>query len=242
MKLYQTIKIGTSHPTFCEDFCLLQKIDTNWTVAAVMDGCTNAKDSHFASTLMAKALKRVVQTLPYVAVSNIDLQTVSTKELGIGILRQFFEQFKQIKSILLLDKYELVSTLSFSVIHSQRKEAFIVVVGDGLIAVNGDIHSFEQDNQPNYLAYHLDKSFEAWFYNETQHFLFEQVQDLALATDGIITFDGNKKVAIDVVSYLLVNQDFSDNEQMLHKKCVLLEQKHDLLPIDDLAVVRIILN
>ncbi|MCP4441265.1 MAG: protein phosphatase 2C domain-containing protein [Aureispira sp.] len=242
MKLYKTIKIGSSHPTFCEDFCLLQKIDTDWTIAAVMDGCTNAQDSHFASTLMAKVLKRVVQTLPYLAVSSVDLHDITTKELGIEIAQQFFKQFKQLKSILLLDKYELVSTLSFAVLHGTRKEAFVTVVGDGLIAVNGDIHSFEQNNQPNYLAYHLDKSFEAWFYNETEHFLFENVQDLALATDGIITFNGQKEPDFDPAQYLLINTDFAEIEQMLHKKCVLLEQEHGLLPIDDLAIVRVILD
>jgi hypothetical protein len=59
MKIYPLLRKGEMHPVFCEDFLVNLDIDHYFYMGAVLDGCSPATDSHFASTLLGKILKKI---------------------------------------------------------------------------------------------------------------------------------------------------------------------------------------
>jgi hypothetical protein len=36
----------------------------------------------------------------------------------------------------------------------------VMVIGDGLVSIDGQLTEYEQDNRPDYLGYHLGEDFE----------------------------------------------------------------------------------
>ena len=59
MNIYSTIRIGDYHQNNCEDHLYINEYGKNMILCAVMDGCTTALESHFASTLVGKILKKI---------------------------------------------------------------------------------------------------------------------------------------------------------------------------------------
>lgn len=70
MKIYATLQIGDFHLNHCEDYFFIENIGTNRLLMAVMDGCTMARDSYFASTLVARILKKICITQGYLELYN----------------------------------------------------------------------------------------------------------------------------------------------------------------------------
>ncbi len=107
---------------------------------------------------------------------------------------------------------------------------------------------YEQDNKPDYLGYHLEESFDEWFAAQHQRLSLKNIQDLSISTDGIFTFslfDNHLYDAIEEkewVDFLLRNRKWEENENMLHRKLVELENNFGLKPTDDLSIVRIIME
>jgi hypothetical protein len=52
MKIFKALQIGHYHQNNCEDYLFTGTIGKDKLVCAVMDGCTNATDSYFISTLV----------------------------------------------------------------------------------------------------------------------------------------------------------------------------------------------
>ena len=59
MKIYSAIQIGDYHQNNCEDHLYVGEYGKNKMLCAVIDGCTTALESHFASTLVGKILKKI---------------------------------------------------------------------------------------------------------------------------------------------------------------------------------------
>lgn len=248
MKIYTHLQLGDFHPTFCEDFLFHTAINEQYYLAAVMDGCSTAKDSHFASVLFAKLLSKIVRLLPYQPIlkSRIDLKNTSVKQLVTYILQEFFKALATIKNTLLLDTEELLSTLILLVYHQQEREVFVVVLGDGVVVIDGEVMEIEQNNRPAYPAFYLGQlDLEQLDFELLKARIFHQqaVRDVSIATDGVTSFvpvvASSKQPLIDPVIYLLVDDSFLESELMLHKKCLILERDFGLKASDDLGVFRI---
>ncbi|MEL6697808.1 MAG: hypothetical protein AAFP89_16320 [Bacteroidota bacterium] len=54
MQIHQTVRLGHFHPVYCEDALWTDEIQDEIYLAAVMDGCTMGKESHFAASLVVK--------------------------------------------------------------------------------------------------------------------------------------------------------------------------------------------
>lgn len=248
MKIYTHLQLGDFHPTFCEDFLFHTDIDEQYHLAAVMDGCSTAKDSHFASVLFAKLLSKIVRLLPYQPIlkSKIDLKNTSVKKLATYILQEFFKALATTKNTLLLDTEELLSTLILLVYHQQEREVFMVALGDGVVVINGEVMEIEQNNRPAYPAFYLGQmDLEQLDFDLLKARVFHQkgVRDVSIATDGVTSFVPvvalPKPPTIDPLTYLLIDDSFLESELMLHKKCLILERDLGLKASDDLGIVRI---
>lgn len=242
MNVYSTLQIGDYHINHCEDDLLIKKIGSEKIVCAVMDGCSTAMDSHFASTLTGKILRKIIIEMGYKALYDKDKQNLD-EELK-EIVKGLFEELKFVKNHLMLDEKELLATLILLVYDITADEGLVLAVGDGVVCINGNITEFDRNNKPDYLAYHLHENFEDWYSAQSQKIFFDGMNDVSIATDGISSFlkikknDSDEK--INFTEYLMIDHQNSDTEEMLNRKLKQLEHQYGVKPTDDLAIIRMI--
>lgn len=245
--IIQTIlKRGSDHHNFCQDFLSIGEND-KYVYLAVFDGCSGGIYSHFASALFGKAFKDVVLNFP----ASSETQETNAKLMVYMISRKVSE----VKQILKLNVSELLSTMIFCSIDKQTKECKIYAFGDGFISVDGHdivikntrfIEKENGENMPDYIAYDLDliesyADFEYWWSTKSDKYSFENVQNISIASDGILTFKKFKQEGeeIDAINYLIHDEKFIDNKIMLERKCNILANKHFMTHTDDLSIIRV---
>lgn len=243
MKIYEFSTIGAFHVDHNEDAKVVEELAAQYLLIAVMDGCSSGKESHFASTLIAKVLRKIAKELSYRAFA--EKQERELKAYQEEVIRRLFEDLKVLKDRLYLGMEELLSTLVLGLLDLNGQSAEIIAIGDGLVYCDGKAYEFEQGDKPDYLGYHLNEDFEEWFRTQTQRLSLEQFSDLSISTDGIFTFkhfDGGEYPSLsasDIIDGLLVDDQWQDYEMMLKKKVLELEREYGLSPSDDLAIIRI---
>lgn len=243
MNIYSVLQIGDYHINYCEDFLITKKIGSDRILCAVMDGCSTAMESHFASTLFGKVLRKICIEKSYKELYEKSNNSVE-KDLK-SVLKDLFKELTSLKNQLMLDEKELLTTLIILLYDNKENKGVVLSIGDGLVCINGEITEFERDNKPDYLAYHLKENFESWYENQIQRISFNHLEDISIATDGISSFINIKKVnheeKIDPISYLLIDKTQIDSEEMLALKLKKLEHHYGMKPTDDLAIIRIII-
>ena len=246
MQIYTHSQIGTFHVNHNEDFFVTTELTNQHILIAVLDGCSMGNESHFASTLIGKILRKISKAFYYKA---FILPAFSNdKQLLINVLKQLFRELSLIKNELGLETNELLSTLILSVINKDARTAEIITIGDGLIVCNQQQFEYEQDNRPDYLGYHLHKNFEEWFAQPKQVLSLQNIKDISLSTDGIFTFQPfDNKIypgisESEIIHHLLIFQQNLQFRVMLKKQVLMLEKKFGLKPSDDLTMVRVIFD
>lgn len=244
MRIYTTLQIGELHTNYCEDYLITAKIGKNKLLCAVMDGCTMGTDSYFAATLTGKLLRKISKEYNYkefLSIESAGLQLILKK-----ITKQLFEELRDAKNMLQLEREEVLNTLLIGVIDTNNRTGEFLCIGDGLICINNRLFEFEQNDKPDYLGYHLHEEFNSWYSKQQQRISAQDIQDFSLATDGIFTFKKFNNKAYtepdDVVKFLLVDTGESNNSNMLNMKLYDIRTNWGLKAGDDLAIIRIILK
>ncbi|WPQ66333.1 protein phosphatase 2C domain-containing protein [Chitinophaga sancti] len=230
MHIDSTLQIGAYHLQHCEDYLFHDHIGTDRLLCAVMDGCTMGTDSYFISTLVGKLLRKIVKERHY-------LEFFQPSQLSLrlqlkSIVQQLFNELKLLKNQLQLSKEEMLTTLIIVLVDPD--DGVGLVVGDGVVSIDGQVTEFEQDNKPDYLGYHLQEDFDGW-YGKQAFLSITNWQDISISTDGISSFmalEGGE-TDLDPVSYLL------SDTRLLEKKLKYLEHEAGLRPTDDLAIIRV---
>lgn len=242
MKIYTSLTIGEFHTNYCEDFLINEQIATNQRVVAVLDGCTMGKESVFASILYGKVLRNVVKNMFY---EEFISEKSSALHLKLKeVLRVLFSEIKLIKNQLGLEINELLSTLIIGIIDIKTAEAEFLTIGDGMIIQDGKITEYEQDNTPDYLAYHLTKNFDDWYKSQKQKLSIVDFKDLSICTDGIFTFKNfqkkeKQKTELEIIEFLLIDNEGSKFDNFLERKVRQLKNERNHVVTDDLAIIRI---
>jgi len=243
MKIHATLHIGSFHLNHCEDHQIIASIGQGGYLVAVMDGCTMGEDSVFAAVLLGKILKNIARKYDYLAFRNpepMDLKS-SLKE----ILREVFTELKSIKNQLGINTNELLSTLILGIIEEASQDAELIVLGDGLICVDGKYSEYEQGDKPDYPAYHLNEDFDEWYQSQTQFLSVKAFSDLSICTDGIYTFRNflnpqDQKSETAIKTFLFEDREGIENDLFLDTKILTLKDEWRHSPGDDIAIVRII--
>ncbi|REG91127.1 protein phosphatase 2C domain-containing protein [Flavobacterium aquicola] len=243
MKIYSAIQIGDYHQNNCEDHLYIGEYGKNKILCAVMDGCTTALESHFASTLVGKILKKICIEKGYIEfVEQNDLQ-LNVEENLKTILRDLLNELKIVKNQLMLDSKELLTTLIILLFDKNNEQGIILAIGDGFVNLNGEITEFEQDNKPDYLGFHLSEDFETFYNSQKQKIEFNKITDLSISTDGIFAFEklapSKSKEEINVIEFLTTEKTNSEKDEMLNLKLKILENEFGLKPTDDFSIIRI---
>jgi len=244
MPIYELTQIGAFHENHCEDYVLSGPLSDHRFLLAVLDGCSMGEESFFASALMGKILRRIAKDLYYLSPYRSTAHPVMHEQLRF-ILQQLFAELKFLQNRLYLTSSQLLTTLLIAVVDDEHHEAEVGIFGDGLVVADGQTWEFEQDNRPDYLAYHLSSGFDAWWVKQKQRLTLSELKDLSLSTDGIFSFRNFEAHAyLDpsvAIRELLMVVDNSENERTLVKQLKQLQDREKVLPGDDLGIVRAIL-
>lgn len=244
MKIYTALQIGAYHLNHCEDYLITAEIGNQQLLCAVMDGCTMGKDSYFISTYLGKLLLKIAKETGYQQFYRKESTDLSLEDSLKGILKEVFDGLLQLKSQLLLEQHDLLTTLIIMLLDKKSNTGILLAVGDGVVCINGITTEFERDNKPDYLGFHLHENFESWYNAQTQKLFIDQIKDISLATDGITLFAKlnpvNTEEKMDVLSYLLIDVGEADREDMLERKLKRLQHGYGLQPTDDLAIIRVL--
>ena len=245
MKIYSALQIGDYHTNHCEDYLFIDSLGKNKYIAAVMDGCTMGTDSYLASTLIGKLLRKIIKSRNYQALYAVTPVADTLEVILKSILAELFCELVAVKNQLLLDQDELLTTLMLLLADKEKNEGFVLVIGDGLVCINGQVRVFDHDNKPDYIGFHLGKDFEEWYAGHFQKLHFHNIADISIATDGIELFTRVTEQQLDVVDpvdFLVRDTEDVAKDDMLELKLKKLEHQFGMRPGDDLAIIRIINN
>lgn len=242
MKIHSFIKKGTVHPNYCEDYLFSFEISQTYSLFTVMDGCSSGIDAHFASALFGKIFKKIAykKSFELLRLKEINVQTFT---LSKQIIQEFWSSLVFQKGYLALELEELLSTFILGIYNRETMELVLNIAGDGSYSLNGQVHSIEQNNHPNYPAFHLSKPFEHWFENEISTIQESNISDFSISTDGIDSFVKNgdlSKTIHENPPFLFMTQtEFLERPNPLLWQFRQLE-KEDVLPFDDFSIIRVI--
>ena len=247
MAIYTLNKTGQFHKTHTEDHVITMQLGNEWIIGAVMDGCSSGKESYFASTLFGKIIQKSVRMLSYSKIPSSDPRTgkMGGASAGRFILKQIFDNLAAIHKLLETDLIEMLTTLLLLVYNKKDKSAWVNISGDGFIIHDHQIIEVDQNNIPDYMAYHLDTTFNNWIEHFSKTYAFENQTDISISTDGIskfITHNHRRPQDIDPVHYLLIDDSHQDSGNMLETKFQILAKEYGLFPYDDLGMIRIIIR
>lgn len=243
MKIHEISIIGTFHTDHNEDFQIINEIGEGVILIAVMDGCSMGKESHFASILIGKTLRKIAKELSFK--NFAEKRKLDLKALLKDVLGMLFGDLRIWKSKLMLERDEFLSTLLLGIVDVKGQQAELLAIGDGLICCDGKLFEFEQDNKPDYIGYHLSEDFESWFQTQTQKLSFTNFEDLSISTDGIFTFkkadfqESEEISEAEIVQLLLIDSEGLPSANLLKLKLKDLENQYGLKPSDDLSIIRI---
>lgn len=243
MKKYELSKIGGFHTNHNEDSSVIIDIGEEMILCAVMDGSSRGIESYFASTLIKKLVRKIGKELSYKEFAEKTKK--KPNEYLKEVMNQLFQGLGQIKNQLHLEREEVLSTLILGILEKTQKEIEIIAIGDGLICFNGKFIEYDQADKPDYLGYHLTEEFETWYQNHSQKLSLKNVTDISISTDGIFTFknfDGKEYDNItegEILEYLMIDEGWANQENMLNKKLREIEKKFGLKPSDDLTIIRV---
>jgi len=243
MYIHQLLKRGENHKEFCEDFLLAYDLSQRYAIYGVFDGCSSGTDSHFASALFAKVFKA---ELDYLEPDTFE----TTKEALNRALLHGIESLTTVRDNLLLETDEMLSTIILFLVDKIDMSGDIIVIGDGFLSINGEIHKIEQNNQPDYLAYYFDQintfeDFEQYLSKHGIQFHVDKIIDVSISTDGIGTFQKMDKENYEnnapyPLDFLIRDEYLATNKSMLSRKCNILRTKYGFTHMDDLGMIRVI--
>jgi len=246
LKFYELSHIGEFHVNHNEDFLVSEEAGITRKLIAVMDGCSSGTDSHFASTLIGKLLRKIAKQEAYGEFAKKKTKDLKNQLEDISL--QLFEELSNLNRQLDLKSDEILSILILAIVDVNLKAAEILIVGDGFIHVNGENIEYENDNKPDYIGYHLNMDKRLWYETRTEKLSVERIKDLTISTDGIHTFknfDGKSYVKTsqeEIMSKFFVDKHELENTNKLKKVLIQIQKMNGLMPSDDLTMIRVIVE
>jgi len=238
-KVRSLIRRGYDHQTYCEDSNFHYE-NRNIVVIAALDGCSSGYRSQFASELIAKLLRKACNDIFEDIIEpeiKHDIFLIKKIIARTHHYLQVFSNFFKVKDL------ELLSTIVMAVIDINFQNGYAAFIGDGCISINGELIENEQNNTPDYMAYHLEKNKidDSELYATSSHIKYlvlNNIVDISVSTDGIDTFNKIKDSDINPRDLLFNSLRFDKLDVMLERTYNVLKLK-GFLHFDDISIVRL---
>lgn len=244
MVIHKLSQMGSFHTQYNEDAYVVETLNTQLTLLAVLDGCSMGTESHFASTLVVKLLRKIAKTISYQIF--IEAWSMPLKAYLEHCLMLLFKDLNALQQQLLLETEELLTTLLLGILDTTQQCAELLIIGDGLVSCNGHHYEYHQDNRPDYLGYHLNQPFDQWYAQQTQRLSLNQIQDLSLCTDGVCSFqafdNGHYPLLGEtaILTQLLCTPTSKNTSNWLWYHLHHIESYYGLSPTDDCTILRVL--
>lgn len=239
------LRIGSEHKQ-CEDsnfsITFNQEDDYIYFLIA-FDGCSGGIDSHFASNLMKKCFRWAFEN-NYLLKPESKIQNQNLEFLSKSLFKMAIQKLKEVCVILNLRSDEILSTVVYTVVRyvpifSPTCTYYTVVSGDGAYMVNDKLTVIDQHNEPNYIAYHLDKSFDDIWNTFTITSGYDEITNFAVMSDGIQSYKKDFQYNNELPIQKLLKEDkLIQSEAMLPRICNILGNDK-YYHYDDLSIVRL---
>lgn len=154
----------------CEDSVFVKETES-FIYGCVCDGCSTGINSAWASQTLCYFIESYG---PWI-ISDQFLCFLKSNLLEIG-------------KIIKLDKMKLLSTLVLFRYDKETKNLKIRVFGDSVYYINNKEFIVDQNNTPDYLAYHLNTDDFLEYLNNNPIKEYENVKSFQICTDGIKSF------------------------------------------------------
>jgi len=246
MTFFELTHIGEFHVNHNEDFLVTEDAGESYKLIAVMDGCSSGTDSHLASSLIGKLLRKAAKQQAYreyAQKKKLDLSSVLER-----ISLQLFEDLCLLNGLLDLRSDEILSTLILGIVDIEDSSAELIVVGDGVIHTNGETFEYENDNKPDYIGYHLNMDKHLWYQTRTTKKTIKKFEELTISTDGIHTFknfDGKRYPDFgedEIMKAFFEDTSDLENSNKLKATLIRIKEEYGLIPSDDLTMVRVVVE
>lgn len=242
MRVKKYKRIGKHHANNCEDSVGSYKIGQSRELIVVCDGCSMGDKSHYVSELIQKILREISKEedyREYVSDYNMDMN-----ELLRSVCNSLFKRVKKIYQLTGSHKYDYLSTVLILIVDYKSLEYSYMVSGDGVVWIDDQFEIYDQNNQPNYIGYHLDIEFEKWFSSEVVTRNGDFSKSVAVSTDGILTFsNGNDEFVTDNELNQLMRRlmSYSEIENELEIQNIIdeLATLKDISTTDDIAICKL---
>ena len=211
-------RIG-NNKTRCEDSYLFKE-DQDWIWGGVFDGCSSGINSAWAS-----------QTLVYI------YDKVPVTEFLYETMRA--DLWRKLDATIKMYDITVEHLLSTAILFKYDKKNRVLAVrplGDGVIFVNGVKKVYDQDNLPDYLAYHIDNPYRLnTLYNIYPVEHYDEVENFHICSDGIDSFAlPQSKEKIQEPIDFLISENLSPNH--LDRKFNILKKQGWIIH-DDLTII-----
>lgn len=212
-------KRSSTHQNWCEDNYFVKETD-EFIIGAVLDGCSTGIDSQFASNFLKKCFDYQSKFYDHIPKDEF------------GLFYSIRTHLKNIKFEVDLNDLQLLSTIVYFTYHKKKKKLNVRFFGDGVIYVDGNEIINDENNIPDYFAYHLSDSsdqFEEYF-NSRKYLTFENVNDFAICSDGIHSLINLKNPHIKkevAINFLIIDEQWKRLENGLNKKFNILTNRDE---------------
>ncbi len=258
MYIKSILKRGKEHANFCQD-AIFHYENEEILVACVCDGCSEVEDSHFASNLFVKVLKKELiellnkesqRTQSLLNSDHYCEEELETVEFSENILYSFFQKTLKIKQELSLTANDLSSTFIFMFYNKKKDEGIIYMFGDGVLQINEEYIIIDHDNKPRYFTLDWQEltgdiiPFTAFIKQYPQKWKFSNLQNVVISTDGILTFQNNNINPDYAIDFLITDETLNGKSIISQKSFY--DKKYNVLTFngwshnDDLGLIRIV--
>lgn len=253
--IHSLLQRGISHKLACQDS--VNHIETDdYIFAGVFDGCSEIKDSHFASNLLNKTFKKAVENqIESIRSKNLSLtildvyDDLSIKDISIEILDFFFKKLDTVRLELNLTVGDFSSTCILFFFDKISEKGIVYMFGDGVLYLNEQYIKIDHDNKPKYIIYYWKdlengKNRLLEFLNSyDQIWEIDKLENVVLSTDGILTFKNLNNIEGDIINDLVESTEINGIRR-IHQSAFF-DKKYNVLSFekwihsDDLGLVRI---
>ena len=160
----------------CEDSSFVREY-ADYIIGGIFDGCSTGVNSHFASQLYSYIFQS--QSLRFLDFTDNDC-IHSIRDRLVPIANQLNLSHMNLLSTIVLFEYNIFT-----------EQLKVRTLGDAVYYVNGVEYVVDQNNEPDYLAYHMNEG----YYNFQDYLdkypvtLYYDVKTFAICSDGILSFE-----------------------------------------------------